>query len=119
MMEELDKSLAKITEALTELATKHGPDAVDLTLQVTRLHAINEIISALIAIVICYFAFNYCRKAANNADGFFDEVLAPAGSVIFGFVGFIGLSSRFSVATWVGMFEPKLYLAYKLMDKVL
>lgn len=120
-MEELDKALAKITTAMTEMAQTHGAEAVDLTLEVARYHAISGLVSDFVLAVVFAFVCKifYSHSKALNYDSFYSEMVAPALSFISGAVAVVAGVSLTLVYRWVGIFEPKIYLAYKLLDKVI
>lgn len=121
-MEELDKALAKITEALNQLATTHGADAVDLTLEVARLHAISDVIGAVVfALVFGYLTkilYNQCDTKGDYGSSW-NEFFAPMATGITGLVATVAAICIVNVPAWVGMFEPKVYLAYKLLGKII
>lgn len=120
-MEKLDEALAKITNTMNELAQTHGADAVDLTLEVARMHAITGLTMDVVLAVVCAFLCKmfYSHSKELDYDSFYHECLAPALTFISGGVAVISGASLFLVYRWVGIFEPKIYIAYKLFDKVL
>jgi hypothetical protein len=118
-MEKLDESLAKITDALTEIAKTHGQDAVDMTLEVARLHAITgitmDVVVGIVAAFLCKFFYGQIKN--TNLESFYHETTAPVLSFIAGGVSTICLISLLQPYRWIGMFEPKLYLAYRMLEK--
>jgi len=121
-MEEFDKALAKLTESLTTLANTHGSEAVELTLEVARLHAIYDIVSAVIVAIISGILFRVFYANVDFSEKFasaWREMWAPLLTGISGFTFIFSILSIFYIPAWVGMFNPKIYLAYKMMGKII
>lgn len=120
-MEKLDEALAKITNTMNELAQTHGADAVDLTLEVARMHAITGLTIDVVLAVVCAFMCKMFYSQIRYMDGesFYHELVAPTLAFVSGFVAVFSAASLFLVYRWYGIFEPKIYIAYKMFDKVL
>lgn len=118
-MEELDKMLAKVSEALTQMATTHGPDAVDLTLEVVRLRAINNSIMPLLAAIACLLFFKMAYRKSKERTGEEEEMFWCAGCFVSGALGTMFVCISANIPAWVGIFDPKVYLAYTLLSKIM
>ena len=118
----VDKSLQYL-EAFESLVEKHAPEVIDTGLAVVQVHAVGEIIIAVITGGLAFAAFKCSRsllqKSLNNRH---DGVLEGFGAVFSATAGLfclLGTIPIFQIWTWVAIFEPKLYLAYRLFSKIL
>lgn len=110
-----------------------GKEAVTLALQATSLDAFQNIVFGVIGIfiliipticlkhLICQYK-NY--KPKGYTDGFFMDnpwaLLYAALIVIIALIGFFTvLCNLFDVYNWVGIFNPKIYLAHEIMQRYL
>ena len=121
-------------EKLKEIASDHGADAVDLTLEVIRFEGVAQIgaglAMGLLALVmggLFWWGFNWYAKSttAENSHGATDKY--EFFGVTFQISGGI-LGCGFFIATvvhlvnmwaWIAIFAPKVALAKKLIDSVL
>jgi hypothetical protein len=124
----------QFAEKLKEIATDHGADAVDLTIEVVRFGGIATIgagimllLMALLGAGLFWWGFTWYSKSttAPNSHGSTDKYeFFGVAFQIFGGGGFAG----FFIATtvhlvdiwaWIAIFAPKIALAKKLIDSVL
>lgn len=116
-----DKALQYL-QSFEELAKQYSPDVVDAGLTVIRVHGIKSIVECLVGIAIgaafCLAAYKLYPIIEEKVD----ESMASIFSTISGIIGTIVLAvasiSIFNVWTWVAVFDPKLYLAYKIFGKL-
>ena len=94
-MEKLDEALAKITNTMNELAQTHGADAVDLTLEVARMHAITGLTMDVVLAVVCAFLCKmfYSHIKYADVDSFYHELLAPFFTLVTGFISVFSAAS--------------------------
>ena len=122
-VELIDKFAAK----LDSLSTEYGPEVVDAALAVAWVSATQEAVKWSIALALCVISsWLFARKAlplakAKTFDDSSDEA-AVFGAIIFAVVsGLTALITAlislvgFSVWPWVGMFEPKLWIAKQVL----
>lgn len=122
---DVDAAIAKIAV----LVQTHGPQAMETAIQVTRIDAINTLIQVPANAGLAFFGFKAAqllarraKKASENADAY-DVGIAGAGwavgsgaAAIFGVVALIiALTGLFDAWAWVGLFNPQLGLAHKIM----
>lgn len=130
MEDKLNVVLAEITKQIADLAAAHGPAAGDLMLMAVRIGCINQVVCNLIGLVLFgYVAIKAYReaerirtkegKALYDCDEDGRMISAYIGTGLFTVLAFMNGGLLASVPLWVGMFEPKFYLAYKIIDKVL
>lgn len=114
----IDKSL----ETGGKLVDTHGQDAVDLALTVARIDAAGVIIQGAFFIAVGVLAALLTKHIIKKITaGEWEELVAivtfPIGmgavaSLIGGAIDFI------NIWAWVGIFEPKLWLAHKAIQAV-
>lgn len=122
-VEILDKSQAAIgvfADKLTEMAKQYGPDVADAALQMARIDALSGLLPAIV--IACTLAYA-CKKAipplivwTKGADSYNP---GPVFAWIFGggitAAIFIWASTVvLDIWRWVGIFEPKLWLAKRI-----
>lgn len=138
-VEAIDKAMHGVdvlAAKLTELAQQYGPDVVDAALVVARVEAAQVIMSGATASVIgavaVYYGLRMFRAGCEQGriyrlpETCYD---APEGSFLriagvitlsLGVVSAICAAIKLSnLWAWVGMFEPKLYIAHRLLSGVL
>lgn len=121
-----DKALQYL-DLFEQAVVKYSPDAVEAVLMVTRVHGLSIIIPALVAllvgIVVGVWGVRFIRKGfalqKQHEEGF-PHVVGGA-CMFFVSILFLGesLSKLLNIWNWVAIIEPKLWLAYKMFDKVL
>lgn len=138
MAAETDKQIAGILgklndalDAFSAAATEHGDLAVETALSVARVTAASTLVDGAVGIALfCIaaalfwkFAAPWVKQSWDMYDGGDKMMLGGVGygmaALAFGVVGTILALNIFSVWAWVGLFEPKLYIAKQILDKVL
>lgn len=121
----LDKIVSGIdgmTVKLSALADKYGPEVVDSGLWVVRVNGIKGIIAGFCLLAVSYvlsrLASRCWRKDPEEYGTFDREDWKFAGSFVFVacalfFAG--ALWFLFDPWVWVSVFEPKLWIAKKIM----
>lgn len=137
----------RLTEKMAELAAQYGPDVVDAGMQVVRLNAIQSQlvnvvfgVPATIAAIVyirkaiklwqqshawdaCYFGSLHNRKETSSIMGYDDpEGAAWAASIVGGISSVISIASIYcflNIWNWVGIVEPKLWIAHRILEKAL
>lgn len=118
------KAMGAFADKLGELAKQYGPEVAEAALQMARIDAINTLVPGLITAPIGFFAYrkimaHVAATKAKNPENFdiFDceiFILAPLSIVIF-IASLISIESLVNVWAWVGIFEPKLWLAKRIL----
>ena len=124
----------QFAEKLKEIATDHGADAVDLTIEVVRFEGIAIIgTGSLLGMLVLAFlglfwwGFTWYGKSttASNSHGNTDkyeffgtafQIVGGCGASGFAIGAVIHLVD---VWAWIAIFAPKIALAKKLIDSVL
>jgi heme/copper-type cytochrome/quinol oxidase subunit 2 len=140
-MSNVDKVINKTLEIITQLqsvatdathsAINYLPDAVNLGLTAVRVDGVNDILMGLFC-ALCVFVLAKLFKLASVRadagteqynDSMIDCVYAPISLIVIPMIGiiflFISASNLLSAWTYVKIFEPKVYLAHKVVEKVL
>lgn len=123
----MDKAMVgaeRLTEKLAELAAQYGPDVVNAAIEVARITALRPIIGGAVCAVVSYVLLRFSIKAFQTAKA--DDWDNPVYIVGCGFSGIIssgfGTAAAiylFDVWNWVGVFEPKLWIAHRILEKAL
>lgn len=107
-----------LTAKLGELATQYGPDVVDAALMVARVEAGQFLIFGVVALVISAVFFPIARRAQKS-----DPSWNTPKACFFWILTLTPLAASakhlLDVWNWVGLFEPKLWIARRLLDGVL
>ena len=114
-----DKALQYLS-SFEELAKQYSPDVVDAAFTVIRVNAIQEIAWGLIGLVCLVIGLFIALKHVKQMSAY-EINRHDAAFVAGGIMTAIGLCTAykiFIVWNWVGIFEPKLYLAYKIFGKL-
>lgn len=130
-MDKTEKAIESFTSMLEKFVVKYGADTTDTVIEAARISAINNIVGGFVdllwgcafAAVVFYFAWPKMIAAHKKEDNWDALVPAPVGwGVLVGLcllLGFIGLSSGageiINVWNWTGIFEPKIFLAHKVL----
>ena len=131
---DIDKMIAaaeKFGDKLPQLATQYGPDVADVAdveLLAARVDAASGIVAgvASVAAAVAFaFALRYSIREHSDAVGdeercsrdeeipwFFAMIGSGLGAA---FASIIGAAMLLNVWRWVGIFEPKVWLAGKLL----
>ena len=115
-MEELGNKALEYLTAFEELAKQYAPDVVNAGLTVVQISAFSEIVIGVVLLAVSIGGFFAARWVWKKTDDEFCAGLAGAAALGAGIASGVHL---LSVWTWVGIFNPKLYIAYKLFEKVL
>lgn len=119
---DVDAALAK----LSELATQHGPQAVDLAAAVVQVDAVNTLsgipgYGALLGGTVWAMRWVLRKARPEDEDDYGDHTwligLIPLGiaAAVFAY-GF--MYALLNVWAWVGLFNPKLALAHEVFLKL-
>lgn len=126
-VEILDKSqaaIASFADKLTELTKQYGPDVAHAALSLARVDAINSLVPHIVAaiafVLLWRWVSAHIAKTKTNRGERYDftdcnpVVLIGGGMAVFisGLIASVGL---FNVWAWVGIFEPKLWLAKRIL----
>lgn len=112
------KAMGAFADKLADLAKQYGPEVADAALQMARVDAISTLTPAAIGLIISSIALlNGPRvwrklKEWDRFDG------APVGTIYWIASGAVWVPSIFhflDVWAWVGIFEPKLWLAKRIL----
>jgi hypothetical protein len=118
--------LIALADALTDAAKAHGQEAVDLAVAATRVSAgaaLFDGVACLTGAVVAGIIAHWLTKKIGSLGGgdYNDAVLIPSmiGVVLVGIL-FVVLTlgaffNLFDLWNWVGIFEPKLLVAHKLL----
>ncbi len=129
----LAEILSKTVETLAKAQETYGAATVDLVLTIARVMAAQElltgIITAIAAIVCSVLVVRSLRKMSSETRKLYrdrnEDIVIGNGMLtgLFG-VGFITCSiAAVTILTkvylWVGVFDPKIYIAYSVVSKLL
>lgn len=129
----LQEKLVSMLDALQEgaiqignTAVKYAPDVGEAVLAITRINSLAELVPAILTVIAACICFKYymrlwswSKKIANEeCDGF--VYIVPVTFTIF-YVAVTNFAVRtlIDVWLWIGVFEPKLYIAKQIVDSVL
>jgi hypothetical protein len=119
-----DKMIAaaeKFGDKLAQLATQYGPDVADVALLAARVDAASTLVTGAVCVIssacVAYFIAYRATVEVNEAsDGSVPEIIpAIVGTFVAAGFAFAGIPRLTSVWAWVGIFEPKVWLAGKLL----
>lgn len=124
----------QFAEKLKDIASEHGADAVELTLEVVRFEGVAQVgtglavgMIALLLFGLFWWGFTWyaVSKTAPNNHGRTDkyEFFGVAFQIIGGAGGCAFLTATIvhllNMWAWIAIFAPKIALAKKLIDSVL
>jgi hypothetical protein len=114
-----DKALQYLT-SFEELAKQYSPDVVDAGLTVVRVHgfqSIGEGALALILVISCIWIIRINIPKVERYSVAPDALIAT--SSIVGIFSAIGVwANLLNIWNWIAIFDPKLYIAYKIFGKL-
>lgn len=118
-VEIIDKSqaaIATLADKLTEMAKQYGPDVADGALQMARIDAANHLLPSLVALFLAP-AFYVTARKLNPEDWHQPSLrgLATIGAGLGCAVSTLVSFGIFDLWQWVGIFEPKLWLAKRIL----
>lgn len=108
---------------LESLAVEIGPEVGELTLTAARVDAINEIFPAVLfaglGTLLIYFLLRriqkyYKKERPSDAEDI-GAVLSGVCAALLAIPTIVYTESWLSIWPWVGLYEPKLWIAYKLL----
>ena len=137
-VEILDKSQAAIatfSDKLVEVAKQYGPDVADAALTMARIDAAAPFIWAIPTLIVGLCGSVYCVKLLRKGktltdayravpsyneralmpDGTFEGMTGTFGGVLSLTACAIAADPLLDLWRWVGIFEPKLWLAKKVL----
>lgn len=132
-VEVIDKAMDgmdQLTIMLAEVAEQYGPEVVDAGLAVARISAGAALVHAAIGLALIYALFRLgipltlkFRAMLPEHDQNDFEFIFPigfswgivgGGTMIAAFAGF-GAEGFFNLWNWVGLVEPKLWIAHRVL----
>src|SRR5882672_5024564 len=119
VVEVLD-SLQKGVSKLGKEVVKYGPVAVDTTLSVVRINGLANLIPGILSLIIFLIMVLlgvHCFPLKEDSGSF---VLGLIISIIGGFIsGCFACAVLSDIWIYVQVFNPKLYIAKELVEKIL
>jgi hypothetical protein len=120
----LEEKAVQYLEALEKLTIQYAPDVVNASLLVVQLNAIGQILVAFVLLLgTILFWWKLAPTLWKWAEGFDKDMPGIFGLLGGGFGSIVTIPLSFIILfdiwTWVAIFEPKLYIAYKILNKVL
>lgn len=119
ILDKADVAISTFADKLGELAKQYGPEVADAAFALARIDAISTLLTPFLCLVLCSAALRWAWKPAwewSDKDKYGDREFAVfMGLCVLG-VGV--LTSFFMLAdvwAWVGIFEPKLWLAKRVL----
>lgn len=128
MSEEIWKRVDQVAAKLTELGQQLGPDVWELTLAAMRVQALNGLLWAALGATMMYAAYRMglrigpaidavCKMPAHADDGaavgrVILLIFTTAGAAVIGFAVF---AVNISAWTFMGLYDPRLLLAKKVL----
>lgn len=118
-----DKALQYL-QSFEDLAKQYSPDVVDAGLNIVRVYGAQELILGILCIALLLYIFFKAKAAVIkdlNKGGYSSggNVLPIIiGASLLGIFPVAQATAVFSIWNWVAVFEPKLYLAYKIFGKL-
>lgn len=137
------KAIGKLSDAadqlaakMVELAQQYGPDVIDAGLAVARIEAAQGIVKGVVLLAvsavfsfICYkltkIGFNLMRiyklpETSHGApDGMWQITIGGCAGIVAAIIGIASVVVLIDIWNWVGIFEPKLWIAHRLLVGVL
>lgn len=123
--------LQKFSDSVGTILSTYGQPTADLVLNVARITALQELIPGIIILIIFVYAFRVSMVSISQVfekkeEGIIIFVKDLIVSVIAGSSTLISMALSFghftaltNVFNWAGLFFPEVYLAHKLLERVL
>lgn len=119
MLDKLQDKALQYLSAFEELAKQYTPDVLDMALKVVQINGLQTLIIYFTWFIvgvslILYILIN--GWSLRRETDYFTVVMpgiVGTGCLIVSSVGILNLWN------WIAIFEPKLYIAYKIFEKVL
>lgn len=132
LMDKAADAIEAFAGKLEALGVEYGPDVVDAALGVARVSAASEIVTGFVLTACGAVGLRFGWPLASNGiklarrymkpdypvngpDGFALAAVGSVGCVISCIVLMIGLLELIDVWPWVGIFEPKLWIAKQVL----
>lgn len=120
----VERQVAQILIALQEAVEKHGPGALKVALQVLRIEAIFHLIFGLFALVGIILTIRWLRRVWRDLedDSYSDTdekmLKTLGGAIVLLILGIVFLATWGEVRTWMAAYDPRLALAYDILQKL-
>jgi presenilin-like A22 family membrane protease len=122
-----DKALAMVIDKLNELVTSNSTDAINIALELVRIDCIQSMTVTLATLVTSIGLWTLVYKAyqwyleAQKQDRWLDGWLLISGLVAIpaSTASVVAIVSLCNVYMWIGLFDPKIVLAKRIVDTVL
>ena len=125
LMDKAANGVEALSAKLATIAEQYGPEVVDAGLAVARITAVRELVFAFIGWVTVAVFIGVCFLVWKKTESWKQDdvrgvarcstiIGAIAGTTLVSFFGF-GAPRFFDVWTWVGVFEPKLWIAHRIL----
>lgn len=129
LMDKTYTAVEQFANKLEALAKQHGPDVWDFALTVARVDAAQSVVVGVACLIVAIVAYRLARtsfsrihtitrekgEAYHNDEEIkwiFGATISSAVSIITGVISLITLAD---IWVWVGVIEPKLWLAKKAL----
>lgn len=120
MLKELaEKNLTRLdgyADSLEELTKQYAPEVVDASLMVVQINGIQSLLLGLLLSIITYCLYKAIRLIIKHEHA--EEGAAILVAFVLFTLGGAGFY-LFNIWNWVAIFEPKLYIAKEVLDKVI
>jgi hypothetical protein len=119
-----DKALEYLN-ALEQITKQYAPDVLDAAMGVVQMQAAGNLLTALGICAGIYLFWRFAAKPLTSIyKGNYDWDIPAGAALVAGSVGsgigaIIAVIILLDIWVWTALFNPKLYLAYKLLGKVL
>lgn len=119
-MSEIETKVVEILDKLESMTTEYAPEVMDAALGVVRVDAIGNFVTVSIFSLISIFLLvrflrpfiDFLKK--EDSDGYY--FLTVIFAIIWGLVWLTSvLATYLDTWMWVGMFNPQLALAHKIL----
>ena len=101
---------------------KYTPDVVEAGLTVVRIDAVQSIVTGLVCLglfVSCVLKIRECNKIECYWDSCNVPFVGISSVICLVVSGCIAAVCLLNVWVWAGLFEPKLYIAHKIIEGVM
>lgn len=119
MNEEVQERLLSIYDKMGELATEYGPEVMDMTLEVVRINAIQELVIGFAVSVATAVIIMVTFRVTKKFEGIEKDMPRIMMATIAFMFGAIGIYRLFIIWNWIGVFNPKLKLAHDILQSAL
>jgi len=125
-MSDLEAKAVEILDKIEAITTNYAPDVAEAALAVVRISAMQDLVTAVIGLVlmVCGFfgfrwAINFCLRKKEEDGYWSDWEIGYMGlsvlAIVLGIAGVFDVVIGFSnVWMWTALFNPELALAHKI-----